>query len=134
MGAVEFLGALFARGVELGAVCGNDVVAAVGGGVEDGFVLAHEGEGYGGGDAAEGAWVAADVEVVPGAGVGEARLGDCVSCGVVRGCIVCVRGELLEGPGYGRAEVRWGMCTLPMTCDIVWYGANGQGNRLPSVV
>lgn len=27
-----------------------------------------------------------------------------------------------------------GMCTLPMTCDIVWYEANGQGNRLSTVV
>lgn len=25
------------------------------------------------------------------------------------------------------------MCTLPMTCDIVWYEANGQGNRLSAV-
>lgn len=87
MRAVEFLGALFAGGVELGAVCGDDVVAAVGGGVEDGFVLAHECQGYGGSDAAESAWVAADVEVVPGACVGEARLGYCVSCGISRGVI-----------------------------------------------
>lgn len=84
MCAVEFLGALFAGGVELGAVCGDDIVAAVGGGVEDWFVLAHEGEGYGRGDAAEGAWVAADVEVVPGAGIGEARLGEFVSGGIAR--------------------------------------------------
>ena len=76
MRAVEFLGALFAGGVELGAVCGDDVVAAVGGGDEDGFVLAHECQGY-----------AADVEVVPGACVGEARLGYCVSCGISRGVI-----------------------------------------------
>jgi len=42
--AVEFLEALFARGVNVGAVDGDDVVAAVGGGVEYGLVFAHEGQ------------------------------------------------------------------------------------------
>lgn len=45
MCAVEFLEALFASGVEVCAVNGYDVVAAVGAGVEDGLVFAHEGEG-----------------------------------------------------------------------------------------
>jgi hypothetical protein len=49
----------------LGAVRSYDVVTTVGRGVEDGLVLSHEGQGYGGGDAAKGAWVGADVEVVP---------------------------------------------------------------------
>lgn len=74
MGAVELLEALFARDVQVCAVNGYDVVAAVGRGVVDGFVLAHEGQGDGRGDAAEGAGVGANVEEVPGAGVGEAGL------------------------------------------------------------
>ena len=65
MCAVEFLGALFAGGVQVCAVGGYDIVAAVGRGVEDGLVFAHEGQGDGRGDAAEGPGVAADVDVVP---------------------------------------------------------------------
>ena len=46
MCAVEFLCAFLPRCVEIGAVNGYDIVAAVGGGVENGFMLAHKGEGY----------------------------------------------------------------------------------------
>jgi hypothetical protein len=60
--------------VEVRAVNGDDVVAAVGRGVEDGLVFAHEGQRDGGGDAPEGTRVGADVDEVPGAGVGEACL------------------------------------------------------------
>ena len=77
MCAVQLLEALFARRVDVGAVDGDDIVAAVGRGVEDGLVLAHEDERDGGGDAAEGTGVGADVDEVPCAGVGEAGLGDC---------------------------------------------------------
>jgi hypothetical protein len=48
----------------------DDVVAAVGRGIEDGLVLAHEGEGYRGGETAEGAGVRGDVDVVPCSRVG----------------------------------------------------------------
>lgn len=67
---------LFASGVQLGESGADDVVAAVGTGVVDRFVLAHEGEGDGGGQAAEGAGVGGGVDVVPCAGVGEAGLKD----------------------------------------------------------
>ena len=63
-----------ARGVQVFAVDGDDVVTAVGAGVVDGLVFAHEEEGDGGRDAAEGATVGAHVDMVPGAGVGEAGL------------------------------------------------------------
>ena len=65
---------LLAGGVQLGETRADDVVAAVGTGVVDWFVLAHEGECDGGGQAAEGAGVGAGVDVVPCAGVGEAGL------------------------------------------------------------
>jgi hypothetical protein len=60
--------------VQLGEPGADDIVAAVGTGVIDRFVLAHECEGDGGGEAAEGAGVGAGVDVVPCAGVGEAGL------------------------------------------------------------
>jgi hypothetical protein len=47
------------------AVNGDDIVAAIGGWVEDGFVLAHEDEGDGGGDATKGTGVRANVDEVP---------------------------------------------------------------------
>lgn len=62
MCAVEFLETLLSCRVEVCAVDGYDVVAAVGAGVEDGFVFAHEGECNGAGYAAEGAGVRADVD------------------------------------------------------------------------
>lgn len=65
MCAVQFLEALLARRVQVRAVDGYDVVAAVGRGVEDGLVFAHEGEGNGGCDAAEGAGVRANVDEMP---------------------------------------------------------------------
>lgn len=71
MRPIEFLDLLLAGDVDVAAADGDDVVPAVGGGVVGGFVLAHEGEGDAGGDAAEGLGGGADVEVVPGAGVGE---------------------------------------------------------------
>lgn len=48
MGVVLFLSHFFPSRVELVAVGADDVVAAVGRGVVDGFVFAHEGDGYGG--------------------------------------------------------------------------------------
>ena len=74
MRAVQLLLALLARDVDMCAVCSDDVVAAVGGRVEDGLVLAHQGECYAGGEAAEGAFVASDIDMVPCAGVGKACL------------------------------------------------------------
>ena len=70
MVVIFFLFALFAGDVEVGAVEGDDVVAAVGAGVVDGFVFAHEDEGDLGGETAQGARVAGEVDEVPGAGVG----------------------------------------------------------------
>lgn len=69
VGVVFLLEALLARGVEVVAAERDDVVAAVGRGVEDGLVLAHERDGDLGGYAAEGAGVGADVDGVPGAAV-----------------------------------------------------------------
>lgn len=54
---------------------GNNVVSAVGRGVPDGLVLAHEGNGDLRGDAAEGTGVSAHVDEVPCARVGEVCLG-----------------------------------------------------------
>lgn len=53
----------------------DDVIAAVGGGVPDGLMFAHEEDGDAGGEAAEG-WSCGGGEgdVVPGSGVGEAGL------------------------------------------------------------
>lgn len=65
MCAVELLEALLARGVDVCAVDGNDIVSAVGGGIEDRLVLAHKSEGDGGCDTAEGAWVRTDIDEVP---------------------------------------------------------------------
>lgn len=45
MSVVGLLPALVARRVERGAVGDYDVIAAVGGRIEDGFVLAHEENG-----------------------------------------------------------------------------------------
>jgi hypothetical protein len=73
--AVQLLEALLARCVQVRAVDGYDIVAAVGRGVEDGLVLAHQGERYRGGYATQGAGVRADVDEMPGARVREARLG-----------------------------------------------------------
>ncbi len=74
MCAVEFLLALFARCVEVRAINGNHVIAAVGRGVENGLMLPHEGEGYRRGHAAKRTWISADVYEVPGAGIGETCL------------------------------------------------------------
>ena len=65
---------LLAGRVQLREPCADDVVAAVRTGVVDRLVLAHEGEGDGGGQAAERAGVAAGVDEVPGARVGETGL------------------------------------------------------------
>ena len=53
---------------------GHDIVAAVRGRVIDGFVLAHESQGNGGGDSTETARVTTDVDVVPCSREGETRL------------------------------------------------------------
>jgi len=75
-----------------GAVGYNDIVAAVGGGVPDRLVLAHEQDGDARGQAAEGGWRhgrgggldgaegrvrGGGGDVVPYAGVGEPGLGGC---------------------------------------------------------
>lgn len=65
---------LLARRVQLRQPRRDHVVAAVCAGVVDRFVLAHERERDRGGQAAERARVAAGVDVVPGARVGEAGL------------------------------------------------------------
>ena len=74
MRVVLLLHSLLARRVQVVAADGNDVVAAVRRRVVDGLVFAHEEEGDGGRDAAEGAGVGAHVDMVPGAGVGETGL------------------------------------------------------------
>lgn len=74
MCAVQFLLALLARDVDVCAVGSDNVVAAVGGRVKDGLVFAHQSECYAGGEAAESAVVACDIDMVPCTGVGKARL------------------------------------------------------------
>lgn len=70
MRVVFFLVALLARCNDVGAGCGNYVVAAVGGRVICWFVLAHEDLGDAGCDAAEWTWVVGEGEVMPCSGVG----------------------------------------------------------------
>jgi phage head maturation protease len=60
--------------VEIVTSDAHDVVAAVGRGVVDGFVLAHERDGDLRCQATEGARVGAEVQEMPGSGVGEAGL------------------------------------------------------------
>ena len=57
MSVVGFLPAFLARGVQVGAVGYDDVVAAVGRGVPDWFVFSHEEDGDAGGEATEGGWL-----------------------------------------------------------------------------
>lgn len=66
---------LFACDQHVGAAGRDDVVAAVGRRVPDRFVLAHEQDGDAGGEPAE-RWGRGrrERDVVPGTGVGEARL------------------------------------------------------------
>jgi hypothetical protein len=99
MRAVEFLEALLAGCVHVGAVDGHHVVAAVGRWVENRLVLAHEDDGDGGGDAPEGAGIGADVDKVPCARIGEAGLyrsqkegclGAISKCGGPMGCVPCL--------------------------------------------
>ena len=71
---VQFLEPFLARRVQIVAADCHDVVAAVCRWVVDWLVLAHEGEGDGGCEAAEGKGGGADVEEVPGARVGETGL------------------------------------------------------------
>jgi hypothetical protein len=72
--AVEFLEALFARCVDVCAINGDHVVAAVGGGVEDGLVFAHEGERNRGSDTAQGPRVGANIDEMPGPSISKACL------------------------------------------------------------
>ncbi len=54
MSVIEFLPALLAGGVEIRAVGDDNIVAAVGRGIPDWFVLSHEEDGDTGGQAPEG--------------------------------------------------------------------------------
>lgn len=65
MCAVQLLEALLAGCVQVRAINGHHVVAAVGRGVEDRLVLAHQGQRDGGGNAPEGSRVGANVNEVP---------------------------------------------------------------------
>ena len=96
--------------MQLGESGADDVVAAVGTGVVDRFVLAHEGEGDGGGEAAEGARVGAGVDVVPCAGVGEAGLEggelDMVVCSELCAVVCMYLSDELRHGGGGRLPSR----------------------------
>jgi hypothetical protein len=67
---VLLLEALLSRRPQVAAAYRDDIVSAVCRRVVDGLVLAHEEEGDGGSQAAEGARVGADVDIVPCARVG----------------------------------------------------------------
>jgi hypothetical protein len=71
---VLFLITLLSGSVQVVQTDGNDIVSAVGRGVPDGLVFAHEGNGDLRGDAAEGTGVSAYVDEVPCARVGEVCL------------------------------------------------------------
>lgn len=77
MRVVQLLLALLARCSQVVAAHRHHVVAAVRRRVVDGLVLAHEEEGDRGRDTAEGSRVCADVDMMPGAGIGETGLGPC---------------------------------------------------------
>ncbi len=77
MAVVLLLLHLFAGDEDIVAPGRDDVVAAVGGGVPDGLVFAHQEDGDAGGEAAEGGCCGGgEGDVVPGSGVGEAGLRD----------------------------------------------------------
>lgn len=68
---------LLSRHVQVRAAGGDNVVAAVGAGIPDRLVLAHEDDGDAGGQAAErGGGGRGEGDVVPGSGIGEAGLWD----------------------------------------------------------
>ncbi|GAB1209851.1 hypothetical protein APSETT445_008639 [Aspergillus pseudonomiae] len=71
---VLLLEALLAGGLQVVTAHSDDIVTAVGGGVIDRLVLAHQEEGDGGSKPAETARVGADVDMVPGPRVGETGL------------------------------------------------------------
>jgi hypothetical protein len=100
---VLFLITLLSGSVQVVQTNGNNVVSAVGRGVPDGFVLAHEGYGDLRGDAAEGTGVGAYVDEVPCARVGEV----CLDFSSQLLALFCV---LFSG-------LWW--CTFPTYCDIV---------------
>ena len=99
---------LLAGRVQLRQPRADDVVAAVRTGVVDRLVLAHEGEGDGGGQAAERAGVAAGVDEVPGARVGETGLR-------------CVRGL------FGVGSKRYIPCRRIGTLWWLWLPCRAQG-------
>lgn len=74
MSVVLLLEALLAGDAEVVAADGDDIVTTIRGGVIDGLVLAHEGEGNRGGESTQTARVTADVDVVPCSGEGETGL------------------------------------------------------------
>ena len=130
---------LLAGRVQLREPCADDVVAAVRTGVVDRLVLAHEGEGDGGGQAAEPAGVAAGVDEVPGARVGETglrcvrglfgvgsncgmyladELGHCGGCG----CPVGRKGDSVGSSGAQCASriislESWCLCSWSYVCN-----------------
>lgn len=114
VGVVLLLEALLACGAQVMAAHGHDVVAAVGRGVVDGLVLAHEEEGDGGGEAAQRAAVGAYVDVMPCARVGKAGLlippprgGESMLAGGNSFQLASCKGGLL------------GVYTFPMVCDMM---------------
>ena len=74
MAVVLLLIALLSGSVQVVKTDGNNIVSAVGRGVPDGLVLAHEGDGDLRGDAAEGTGVSAYIDEMPCARVGEVCL------------------------------------------------------------
>lgn len=70
MAVVLLVGHLLSGDKDIAASGGDNVVSHVLRWVVVGLVLAHEDDGNGGGETAEGAWVIGDGDVVPGTGVG----------------------------------------------------------------
>lgn len=72
---VCLLEALLAGGLQVVAASNHNVVTAIGRGLVDRLVLAHQDESNRGGQTAEGTGVSARIDIVPCAGVGKTGLG-----------------------------------------------------------
>ena len=75
MRVILFLKPFLPSGADVMTASCNNVVTTISRGIPDGFVFAHEEDCDRGGDATKGAWVSADVDIVPCPRVGETGLG-----------------------------------------------------------
>ena len=74
MRVVLLLKAFLARCVQVMAAGSDNIIAAISRGIPDWLVLAHEEDCDGRGNAAQGAGIGADVDMMPGASISKPRL------------------------------------------------------------